>query len=478
MDLFPKPEPLPGLEKTPFVISVTIMGTLLMMKKREVRLKAQIRKRLYCELLRRSYERGVNSAALRDLFFLRFSSLDASAFLGMFRCTRYQYECIYNMVGEAMAPKVHPNNMAKRQYSNRRVLSADEKICIALRVAGGATMTDASWGFGVHAQTPRRIFLEFLIAVVRSEMGPIAFPNDAPSLQKLADAFDRTGVRCLLHHGCAGAGDGYPVRIKTPTLRECPDPLSYMNRKGFYSINMQTINDAALRFLFVNLETNGATHDSTAFYATEFSKLFTNNDNPPLDRHGRPFWLALDEAYGSLHSRLVTPWPGQGLIHRHPYKDSFNYILSGGYRNVVERAYGVMVARFGIFWRPISLDLRIIPFVVYALCHIHNFLIDCGKDDEPSLGTGMGSFGSRKCEAGVDMTNAKQMKKTGFSTFLYCQKMVAEEFGHIRRERPDYDPNESIREAITAHLELASITRPANMMGRLESERAILNIRN
>ncbi len=122
------------------------------------------------------------------------------------------------MVGEAMAPKVHPKNMESCQYSNRRVLTADKKICIALRVAGGATMIDAAWGFGVHPKTPRRIFLQFLLAVVRSGMGNIAFPTDEPSLQKLADAFDRTGVCCLIFHGCVGAGDGYAVRIKTPTV--------------------------------------------------------------------------------------------------------------------------------------------------------------------------------------------------------------------------------------------------------------------
>jgi hypothetical protein len=250
-----------------------------------------------------------------------------------------------------------------------------------------------------------------------------------------------------------------------------------MNQKGFFSINMQTINDAALRFMFVNLETQGATHDSTAFYSTEFSKLFTENDNPPLDRQGRPFWLALDEAYGNLHSRLVTPWPGQGLIHRRPYKDSFNYILSGGYRNVVERAYGVMVARFGIFWRPISFDLRIVPFVVYALCRLHNFLIDCGKDSVPRLNSGMGRFGTRKCENPLDKDDEGEKKKSGFDTFLYCQSMVADEFGAIRRARPEYDVNETIREGITASLELAGITRPSDMMGRLEAERANLNIR-
>jgi hypothetical protein len=86
MDSF-KPRLL-GLNKTPFVVAVTI-GTFMVMRKLELRLKALIKMRIFCELQQQSYKLGVNSAALRDLFFLRFSSLDAAGFLGMFRCTCY-----------------------------------------------------------------------------------------------------------------------------------------------------------------------------------------------------------------------------------------------------------------------------------------------------------------------------------------------------------------------------------------------------
>jgi hypothetical protein len=137
-----------------------------------------------------------------------------------------------------------------------------------------------------------------------------------------------------------------------------------------------------------------------------------------------------------------------------------------------------MVARFGIFWRPISFDLCIVPFVVYGLCRLHNFLIDCGKDTVPTIDSGMGRFGTRRCKNVRDLNNEAEMRKTGFDTFLYCQSIVSDEFGFIRRARADYDVNESIHEAITSNLELATITRPSSMMGRLESERAILNIRN
>jgi hypothetical protein len=57
-----------------------------------------------------------------------------------------------------------------------------------------------------------------------------------------------------------------------------------INCKGFYSLNLLSINDSQMWFIYVNLEIQGATHDSTAFFATECSKHFLDsNTNPPFD---------------------------------------------------------------------------------------------------------------------------------------------------------------------------------------------------
>jgi hypothetical protein len=117
-------------------------------------------------------------------------------------------------------------------------------------------------------------------------MGPIIYPTSQAELQRVADDFQANthGNKATFYHGCAAAGDGLAVRIKAVSLRECSNPLSYINRKGFYSLNLQSINDSQMRLLYVNLETQGTTHNSTAFFATQFSKEFLNmNENPPLD---------------------------------------------------------------------------------------------------------------------------------------------------------------------------------------------------
>jgi hypothetical protein len=434
---------------------------------REFKERERERKRLV------SYERGVRTAALRDLFYSRFKSLDSAFFLAMFRCTRYQYEQIYESLGPYLQLHVHPNNEIARRNSNRRCLTVDEKICIALRVAGGATSTDAAWGFGCHRTLVKRVFLNFLVGMARSSVGIIRYPTSQAELQRIADDFQAktSGNKATYYHGCAGAGDGLAVRIKAVSLRECINPLAYINRKGFYSINLQSINDSRMRLLYVNLETQGATHDSTAFFATDFSKQFLNsNTAPPVDRHGRAFWLALDDAYGQHNSRIVTPWPGRNLIISAPFKDAFNYHLSGGYRNTAERTYGILIARFGIFWRPLDFELRLIPFVVYSLCRLHNFLIDIGVNEEcPVVATGLGYYGSRKNDKRRTQDEVGGYgRPTGYDSFTYHQRMVADDMMELERVR-GRSAVASIRDNITANLEMLSIRRPGDKVGRLRS---------
>ena len=64
--------------------------------------------------------------------------------------------------------------------------------------------------------------------------------------------------------------------------------MSYKNRKGFLSVNMQAGCDSSLKFHFVSIMTAGLTHGNTAFLASEDSSLWENDRS--VDRFGRPFW--------------------------------------------------------------------------------------------------------------------------------------------------------------------------------------------
>jgi hypothetical protein len=88
--------------------------------------------------LAESYEKGVTNAFFRDMFLLRFESLDARTFRAMFRMSRFACELLYEGVAHILQHKVHPANAESRQSSNRRPVTVDEKICVGLRILAGA----------------------------------------------------------------------------------------------------------------------------------------------------------------------------------------------------------------------------------------------------------------------------------------------------------------------------------------------------
>ena len=70
-------------------------------------------------------------------------------------------------------------------------------------------------------------------------------------------------------------------------------------------------------------------------------------------------------------SGIVSIWKGKSLSVE---KDAFNYYLSL-HRQVVERAFGLLVGRWGIFWRPLRFSTHQIGLVVEVCCIYTNCTI-------------------------------------------------------------------------------------------------------
>lgn len=43
---------------------------------------------------------------------------------------------------------------------------------------------------------------------------------------------------------------------------------------------------------------------------------------------------------------------------------------------MIERAFGLLVQRWGIFWRPLRVDMQRIPLIITVACKLHNICID------------------------------------------------------------------------------------------------------
>jgi len=83
------------------------------------------------------------------------------------------------------------------------------------------------------------------------------------------------------------------------------------------------------------------------------------------------FNVVLDEGY-PCSDQEMSPWKGRALSAE---KDAFNYYLSLQ-RQCIERAFGILVQRWGIFWRPLRVGFISRGLVIRVACKLHNICID------------------------------------------------------------------------------------------------------
>lgn len=139
---------------------------------------------------------------------------------------------------------------------------------------------------------------------------------------------------------------------------------------------LMAITNANYEFIMVDFGTNGRISDGGVIENTTFHRRLINNDlnipqasTPSNSDKLLPYVFIGDEAF-SLRDDFLKPF-GQKELDRQ--KRIFNYRLSRA-RRVVENSFGIMAARFRIFYHAINLKLENIEKVVMAACVLHNFL--------------------------------------------------------------------------------------------------------
>ena len=245
---------------------------------------------------------------------------------------------------------------------------------MALRYLAGGSYIDISFHHAVSFSYFYKSLWDVLEAIDHVE--DVDFGADNLSeLKRRAAAFESRTEGAI--QGCVGALDGLCVKIQEPTLADSPQPSNFHCRKGFFCMNLQAICDNDYLFVYKAMNCIGSTHDSTAFECSSLSRW--------LQAHGLPddHWIAADDAYKCCEY-LLTPFPGKGLSKD---KDAFNFYQSSA-RIRIEQAFGMLVRRFGILWRPIEAGLARVPLIVSACIKLHNICTRAMLDANGSLGQG------------------------------------------------------------------------------------------
>ena len=77
---------------------------------------------------------------------------------------------------------------------------------------------------------------------------------------------------------------------------------------------------------------------------------------------------------------MIVPIPGCDLD---TFSDAFNFFLSQ-LRIRVEMAFGILINRWGVLWKRLSVQLRHVPALILCLFRLHNFCIDEGETAAPN----------------------------------------------------------------------------------------------
>lgn len=148
-------------------------------------------------------------------------------------------------------------------------------------------------------------------------------------------------------------------------------PEVFRNRKGYFSINVQTIGSANLKILNIVARYPGSVHDQT---------IFNNSDvkqNLEAGHFGHDSIIVADGGYANTRF-IATPLRNPNSPVQNLYNESIIRT-----RNPVERQYGVLKRRFPILSLGMRLGLKKIQSVIVACAVLHNICIDFDGEGEP-----------------------------------------------------------------------------------------------
>eukprot|EP01138_Halocafeteria_seosinensis_P009305 gb/GECG01009509.1/.p1 GENE.gb/GECG01009509.1/~~gb/GECG01009509.1/.p1 ORF type:complete len:440 (+),score=36.00 gb/GECG01009509.1/:1-1320(+) len=284
-------------------------------------------------------------------------------FRRMFRLSRTAFNALLEKIQDDL--QVHGKNAENGSGSP---ISPCTRLAVALRWLAGGSYIDICFEFGIGLgsfyQDGGVLWGTLEVLDQALELG-FPFDDDA-ELDRLADGFASFSRGNLT--GCTMAIDGWVCRTRKPRSNEVMEPMAYRNRHDCWGLVVLAGCDADLRFLMFSNISTGSTNDVLAWDFCEMKHLL---DSGELRQQS---YRIGDEAFINSQ-QLLVPWSGRGL---EVWKDSFNYHLSA-MRQCIERAFGLLVERWGIFWRPLRCAYSRWTLVCAVAAKLHNYAIDMNE---------------------------------------------------------------------------------------------------
>lgn len=270
------------------------------------------------------------------------------------------------------------------EASSGSPVTIETKLMGTLRWLAGASYLDICCLFGISDSTffvSNGILWPTMLAidsVLKIEIG------DLRESEKGFAEWSKGHLR-----GCVMAIDGWVPRTRQPYRSETQNISAYRNRKGFWSITVLAGCDANCKVTMLSVKCAGATNDQMAWTCCGMSNILSCIAGliemttamlgfRKMLQHGvlpEEYFIVGDEGFAA-EEQLLTPWSVADTAS--PAHDAFNFYLSR-MRQCIERTFGLITQRWGIFWRPLRCDLAKWPLVIQVAFKLHNLCLE-GKD--------------------------------------------------------------------------------------------------
>ncbi|XP_017486348.1 PREDICTED: putative nuclease HARBI1 isoform X1 [Rhagoletis zephyria] len=233
------------------------------------------------------------------------------------------------------------------------------KLCATLRFLADGSYQKCSgndFNVGLAQPTISVVIKEFLNIIEQHICGKwitTQMTEEEQNASKIA-FYSKSGFP-----GVVGCIDGTHVRIISPKKEM---QHLYLNRKGYYSLNVMILCDYKMAIRYVDARHAGANHDSFVFNVSDLKEHLQRNIQSNS-------WILGDAGY-PLQTFLMTPFR---MAEAGSPQARYNTIHSKA-RNIVERTIGILKTRFrcllpvrGLHYSPAKSTQ-----IVNACCALHN----------------------------------------------------------------------------------------------------------
>lgn len=259
------------------------------------------------------------------------------------------------------------SNFIPSHSSGMRKISAEWSFLIFLwYIANTEPLRTLGDRFNVSISSIFRVIrrvVEWLLSSLDEE---IKWPegNDAIVISHKFEA--KRGIK-----KCIGAIDCTHIAIRQPV----DHPRDYCNRKRFFSVVLQGVVDAEMKFTNIYCGEPGSLHDARVLRR---SLLYDTAQNDMENIFPNETCIIGDSAYPLL-PWLVPPFRDNG--HSTVQQSEFNFLHSST-RMPIERAFGYLKGCFRRLRFLELLDIQFIPKLITAACIMHNIAIKENDENE------------------------------------------------------------------------------------------------